>query len=594
MTVVSTELSLKNTILNKTIRIRVLSNAQLTEVFEQGVDIDFGEEEKKDGFDPFVSLMDACGSEPDFLAFSTLFRVFETLSYTIKNFQKLLPDIMSLNDEDFKSVIHDLYRTSILLNPVLDPETARILTGVEPLGEELERAAELLPELNPVVAAHLGRLQSMASTGAVEMMFKPQSFDDDGPMSIEDLLNMEVPGVKGMRLYDSNGEIVAGTPEAAQETSFELDTERIRELRTSLAERVVGQTSAIESIYSALKRAAVGFRDENRPISVLMFAGPTGVGKTLLSKETAAQLFGDKAFGRIDCAGLSKEYDVSKLLGPAPGYLGYPDVRPPMDPLEMADWDEEKERQKKDPSILWKAVKNMGGGGIFVIDEIEKAHPTIQDQFLTIFDEGYITTSVGNRVDFTKILIILTSNLGSRIMDTEKRRNPLGFNSACATVDDTETTMNADYVKKTATEAAKQYFKPEIMGRINHIVPFTDLSHEDLLKVVELEWQQSLQYLTKKIFCTIELDDSLRDRIATASKDAGYGARLISRLIEVFVNDPLAEMYIDEDAVLNNAALTVVVKWLGDECDHESIEISCEKAPVSRHFDIPKTVIRSN
>jgi hypothetical protein len=147
LTVVSTELSLKNTILNKTIRIRVLSNAQLTEVFEQGVDIDFGEEEKKDGFDPFVSLMDACGSEPDFLAFSTLFRVFETLSYTIKNFQKLLPDIMSLNDEDFKSVIHDLYRTSILLNPVLDPETARILTGVEPLGEELERAAELGHEL---------------------------------------------------------------------------------------------------------------------------------------------------------------------------------------------------------------------------------------------------------------------------------------------------------------------------------------------------------------------------------------------------------------------------------------------------------------
>lgn len=592
-------LSTKHPLLKKTVTYKILSNEELNRAFEYGIVIDF---EGLSGDDqiPLQLLMDMIRErhevDVDLEEMNPLYRVFEVLAFTVVNFDRHLDTILALDDATFSEVITDMYRTAIVLNPAWDFDTFKILRGTEPLGDDLEAAAGYLPSLDPAIAAHVGRIEGLAVATEPGMMFVPASVHDSD-LDIANLTNEEL-------LNRILGEAPAGADpscafgaEEAKGGVVELNPEKVKNLRECLAETVVGQKPAIEAVYSAIKRAAVGFRDENRPISVLLFAGPTGVGKTLLSEQTAKELFGESTVGRIDCAQLTKEYDLSKLLGPAPGYLGYPDVRPPMDPEAREDWDEEQERKNADPSMLWKAAKGMQNGGVLIIDEVEKAHYSIQDQFLTLFDEGYITTSVGNRLDFRNCLVVMTSNIGSREMHFEKTKSSMAF-GFCPTKGDKReieaNTADPHYVKKMTTEAAKAWFKPEIMGRISLIVPFTDLSHEELLKVVDLEWKKSLQYLSKKIAAKLELGENLRGKIADISKGAGYGARLISRLIEAFVNDQLAEIYLERADVLEDESRTVTIEWLRSDDENEVIGVSINDSDVVAEFSISKTVIATD
>jgi ATP-dependent Clp protease ATP-binding subunit ClpA len=240
---------------------------------------------------------------------------------------------------------------------------------------------------------------------------------------------------------------------------------------------------------------------------------------------------------------------VSKLFGPPPGYVGYPSGR-------------EGDPKDADPSVLWKETQGMISGGILLLDEVEKAHPDMWDSFLTIFDEGYAKTSVGNIVDFRNTIIVMTTNLGTQELEDareEKKRTPIGFSklkSICV-LEEGSRTDSIKEVKKTALEAAKEYMKPELLGRITAIVPFLDLSVESMKAVVDLEWAKASEYIADVVDVEIDIHDTVKQRIAEVSSSRGSGARLVSRLVEAYIVDPLAELHVENASIFSGKKYSV-------------------------------------
>jgi ATP-dependent Clp protease ATP-binding subunit ClpC len=330
------------------------------------------------------------------------------------------------------------------------------------------------------------------------------------------------------------------------EMSF--DIERVRGLPLELNTKVIGQSHAADHLYAIIRRLAVGFRDVNKPPAVLLFAGPTGVGKTLMAKVATDYLFGTKnKFGRIDCANLSEKHDVSKLVGAPPGYVGYPSDRGG-DPKEQ------------DPAVIYREVSKMGqDGGVLLLDEVEKAHPDIWDTFLTAFDEGYVKTSVGNVVDLRNVVIIMTTNLGSKEFDDMQRKNPLGFNTkdVCAMDDETDAQELIKTIKRTASEALRDYMKPELIGRITDVVPFMNLNESGLKDVAELEWDKARVYLTEKL-PEIHITEELKEHIAASAANKKLGARPVQRMIEQYAVDAVAEIYVEYPEKVENTEQIII------------------------------------
>jgi hypothetical protein len=288
---------------------------------------------------------------------------------------------------------------------------------------------------------------------------------------------------------------------------------------------------------------------------------------TLMAKVTTEYLFGSSnKFGRIDCATLSEKHDISKLIGAPPGYVGYPSDRGG-DPKEQ------------DPAVIFREVSKMGpNGGVLLLDEVEKAHPDIWDIFLTAFDEGYVKTSVGNVVDLRNVIIIMTTNLGSKEFDDMQRKNPIGFygvhsNDICGE-DDTETIKT---IKKTATDALRDYMKPEMIGRITDVVPFMNLNKIELKAVAGLEWCKAKIYLVEKIK-DVNLTEELKDHIASSASDKKLGARPVQRMIEQYAVDAVAEIYVEHPEIVMDATNIIIdIADNNGKCDMVSVLIGEDK-----------------
>ena len=467
-------------------------------------------------------------------------RIVSVLDLCVKDFtSKISDELVALEPRKAVDTLFEIYKYCVMVNPSIDIMTNEIQSERKPFPEDLEKAIDLLPDnISSAIKRHLYRDSFIDS---IQLM----DSEDDDPIAFE------------VSIDDVLSDI--------HELSF--DIAKVRGLIPELESKIIGQRHAADHVYAIVRRLAVGFRDVNKPPAVLLFAGPTGVGKTLMAKVTTEYLFGSSnKFGRIDCATLSEKHDISKLIGAPPGYVGYPSDRGG-DPKEQ------------DPAVIFREVSKMGpNGGVLLLDEVEKAHPDIWDIFLTAFDEGYVKTSVGNVVDLRNVIIIMTTNLGSKEFDDMQRKNPIGFygvhsNDICGE-DDTETIKT---IKKTATDALRDYMKPEMIGRITDVVPFMNLNKIELKAVAGLEWCKAKIYLVEKIK-DVNLTEELKDHIASSASDKKLGARPVQRMIEQYAVDAVAEIYVEHPEIVMDATNIIIdIADNNGKCDMVSVLIGEDK-----------------
>ena len=296
----------------------------------------------------------------------------------------------------------------------------------------------------------------------------------------------------------------------------EDENERLKHLEENLHERVIGQNEAVEAVSKAIRRGRVGLKDPKRPIGSFLFLGPTGVGKTELSKALAESLFGDEnAMIRIDMSEYMEPHSVSKLIGSPPGYVGF----------DEGGQLTEKIRRKPYSVILF--------------DEIEKAHPDVMNMLLQILEDGRLTDSQGRTVNFKNTVIIMTSNIGARLITDKKF---LGFTQNT----NYESKENKEYeeTKKEVMEALKRELRPEFINRIDEIIVFHKLTDNEIDQIIDIMLNEVIKRLEEQKF-KIELDSQVKNLIASKGIDKNFGARPLRRTIQSVLEDRIAEEILD-------------------------------------------------
>jgi len=289
------------------------------------------------------------------------------------------------------------------------------------------------------------------------------------------------------------------------------ENEKLKNLENILHERVIGQEQAVTAISKAIRRGRVGLKDPARPIGSFIFLGPTGVGKTELSKALAESLFGDEnSMIRIDMSEYMEAHTVSKLIGSPPGYVGF----------DEGGQLTEKIRRKPYAVILF--------------DEIEKAHPDVMNMLLQILEDGRLTDSQGRTVNFKNTVIIMTSNVGARMI-TEKKT--LGFNNREAGNEQAE-------IQKNVMTELKREFRPEFLNRIDEIIVFNKLTEKEIKEIIDIMLKQ-VQKRLKEQNIELEVTEELKDFLVEKGTDAAYGARPLRRAIQNYLEDKLAEEMLD-------------------------------------------------
>lgn len=293
----------------------------------------------------------------------------------------------------------------------------------------------------------------------------------------------------------------------------EDEASRLRSLRDHLARRVVGQQEAVERIARTIRRSRAGLQDENRPIGVFLFVGPTGVGKTLLAKEVSKRLFDEhRGLIRIDMSEYAEKHNVARLIGPPPGYVGY-----------------------GEGGQLTEAVRRQPYA-VVLLDEIEKAHPEVFNTLLQLFDEGRLTDGSGRTVDFRNTILIMTSNVGSR----EVARKPLRVGYATPSKGAApDTVPDGEYRR-----ALEQAFAPEFLNRIDDIVIFRTLDAGDVVRIIDLELQ-GLFTRTGRLGYKIKVTEGAKRRLASMGYEARYGVRSLRRTLAEQVEEPLSTLILD-------------------------------------------------
>ncbi len=281
---------------------------------------------------------------------------------------------------------------------------------------------------------------------------------------------------------------------------LEGEKEKLLRMEEQLGKRVIGQAEAVKAVSTAVRRARAGLQDPNRPIGSFMFLGPTGVGKTELTKALAEYLFDDEtALMRIDMSEYMEKHSVARLIGAPPGYVGY-----------------------DEGGALTEAVRRRPYQ-VILFDEIEKAHPDVFNVLLQVLDDGRLTDGQGHTVDFRNTLIVMTSNLGADFLVNQ----PEG--------------QDTDAVKDQVMAVVRSAFRPEFLNRIDEIILFHRLKRSEMTKIVDIQMTRLAKLLEDRKI-TIELEPSAREWLAEKGWDPAYGARPLKRVIQKSIQDPLAEM----------------------------------------------------
>ena len=288
----------------------------------------------------------------------------------------------------------------------------------------------------------------------------------------------------------------------------EGETRRLAQLEKELHKRVIGQEEAVRAVSQAVKRGRVGLKDPNRPIGSFLFLGPTGVGKTELSKALAQAVFGsEQAMIRVDMSEYMEKHSVSKLIGSPPGYVGYD------------EGGQLSEKVRRNPY------------SVILFDEIEKAHPDVFNILLQVLDDGHITDAHGRKVDFKQTIIIMTSNAGAQAIVEPKQ---LGF------ISQKDEKKDYEKMKSGVMEEVRRLFKPEFLNRIDEIMVFHTLNKEEIRKIVLLLLKSLEKRCEEQMDIHLNVTNSAVDYIAEAGFDAKYGARPLRRAIQSKIEDRLA------------------------------------------------------
>ncbi|EFA73793.1 Probable ATP-dependent Clp protease ATP-binding subunit [Raphidiopsis brookii D9] len=289
----------------------------------------------------------------------------------------------------------------------------------------------------------------------------------------------------------------------------ESESELLLHLEDTLHKRLIGQEQAVTAVSRSLRRARVGLKSPNRPIASFIFSGPTGVGKTELAKALAAYFFGaEDSMIRLDMSEYMESHNVSKLIGSPPGYVGYD------------EGGQLTEAVRRKPYTL------------LLFDEIEKAHPDVFNMLLQILDDGHLTDAKGRKVDFKNTLIILTSNIGSKLI--EKGGMSLGF--------EFDNQANASYnrIRNLVNEELKSYFRPEFLNRVDEIIVFSQLNKDEVKEISQIMLEEVAKRLQEKGI-KLEVTEAFKDLVVTEGYDPSYGARPLRRAIMRLLEDSLAE-----------------------------------------------------
>ncbi len=298
---------------------------------------------------------------------------------------------------------------------------------------------------------------------------------------------------------------------------LEGEREKLLQMETEIAKRVVGQKEAVQAVSTAVRRSRAGLQDPNRPLGSFMFLGPTGVGKTELSRALAEFLFDDEhAILRVDMSEYMEKHAVARLIGAPPGYVGY-----------------------EEGGALTEAVRRRPYQ-VILFDEIEKAHPDVFNVLLQVLDDGRLTDGQGRTVDFRNTLIIMTSNLGSEFLVNQKEGE------------------DSDAVEDQVMEVVRGHFRPEFLNRVDEIILFHRLAREDMGQIVDIQMKRLLKLLADRKI-TLTIDDDAKTWLGNKGYDPAYGARPLKRVIQKYVQDPLAEQIL-EGKIRDGATVKVGVK----------------------------------
>lgn len=322
---------------------------------------------------------------------------------------------------------------------------------------------------------------------------------------LEETLNKEDKAEAFVNLEDIQ-QIIEGKTGIPVQKLQEDEQQKMKNLADQLNANVIGQEDAVHKVAKAIRRSRAGLKRKNRPIGSFLFVGPTGVGKTELSKSLAQELFGDRdAMVRLDMSEYMEKHSVSKLIGSPPGYVGHDEAG------------QLTERVRRKPY------------SILLIDEVEKAHPDVQNMFLQILDDGRLTDSQGRTVSFKDTVIIMTSNAGST-----ERKITVGFESADSYTD--------------VMESLSSYFRPEFLNRFDSIVSFKALGKESLVSIVDLMIEDLKESLTEQQI-TLSITTDAKSKLAELGYNPQFGARPLRRVIEEHVEDGIADLLVEEENV---------------------------------------------
>jgi ATP-dependent Clp protease ATP-binding subunit ClpB len=376
-------------------------------------------------------------------------------------------------------------------------QTKKDIDGLKQAAEISERAADL----QKVAEIRYGKIPSLDKR-MDELQGKLTTMQKDHRVLKEEVTEEDIASV------------VAKWTGIPLKKMLQSDLEKLKTAEDQLAQRVIGQKEAITTISNALRRSRVGIADENKPIGSFMFVGPTGVGKTELARALAEFMFNDEnSLIRIDMSEYMERHAVSRLIGSPPGYVGY------------EDGGQLTEKVRRRPY------------SVLLFDEIEKAHPEAFNILLQVLDNGRLTDSKGREVNFKNTIIILTSNIGSDVLN----KFNIGFGG---TTTEKKEDYNYEEMKSRVNESIKGHFKPEFINRLDDIIIFHHLNKKHLREIVDVQVEQLASRLREKKL-EISLTDKAKDQLAKVGFDSVYGARPLKRAIQHEILDPLAMSLLD-------------------------------------------------
>lgn len=392
---------------------------------------------------------------------------------------------------------------------LMDEAAAKVRLHV---GGDPREAAELRRE----IAESQETLEQALSGGDLEAAREAQTKRQELEEKLEKLNAKAKQG--GRRHHQTVGEdeiadVVSGWTKIPVKKLTEGEAARLKKLEAALHKRVIGQEEAVSAVAKAVRRGRVGLKDPKRPIGSFLFLGPTGVGKTEISKALAEAVFGqEQAMIRVDMSEYMEKHSVSKMIGSPPGYVGH------------EDGGQLSEKVRRNPYA------------VILFDEIEKAHPDVFNILLQVLDDGHITDSQGRKVDFKNTIIIMTSNAGAQAIVEPKK---LGFASS------NDEKQNYERMKGSVMEEVRRIFKPEFLNRIDETIVFRALNKDDMKQIVGLMTKELAKRCETQLGITLVVRDAAKQYIVDKAYDPKYGARPLRRKIQDEIEDPLAEKLLD-------------------------------------------------